>query len=259
MDTSNNFLLAVEDGIATLTINRPEVRNAMNTECYAELHKLIDWAEAEESVKVIIITGSGEKAFVSGADIVAVKALTGVKNIDSTSKKTMKAIEDCTKPVIAALNGVAFGGGCELALACDIRIVAEKAKLGLPETSLGIIPGAGGTQRLARIAGIGIAKEMILGGRVLNAQEIVNFGMAMKVVPLESLIDECKTVANTMISKGPLALSVAKKLITASMNTDIETGLLLENFAFGVLLDSEDKLEGANSFLEKRKAIFQGK
>lgn len=253
------FKFELEDGIAVFTLNRPEVRNALSNECWEEMGRFFDYADKSEDIKVIIITGAGAKAFASGQDIRNVPDKRGYEGIRSISREPLLKIENNYKPVIAALNGVAFGGGCEIALACDIRIVANHSKIGFPEPNLGIIPAAGGTQRLSRIVGIGRAKEIILGGRIITAEEAVNIGFAMKSVPVEDLINEAKEVARVMLSKGPISLALAKKVINASVYTDVNTGLLLENLAFDILLETEDKKEGTKAFLEKRVASFKGR
>ena len=253
------FTINIEDNIAFFTINRPEVRNAMNDDCWKELGMFIETAEEDDDIKVIVISGAGEKAFISGADISVLQKRTGVESLRAISRKTLFKIEECRKPVIAAINGVAFGGGFEVALACDIRIVAENVKFGLPEANLGIIPGAGGTQRLSRLVGVGIAKEIAMAGRVIGAEEAVGLGMAMKCVPLDKLKDEAISVAKVMLKKGPVALELCKKSINASMYTDLHTGIQLEALAFCVAVETEDKVEGTSAFLEKRPAEFMGK
>ena len=254
-----NFKLEIDEGIAILTLNREESRNSISNECWFEIARFFDYADTNDEIKVIILTGAGSKTFASGQDIKTLPPKKGIEGIRSLSREPLLKIENNFKPVIAAINGYAFGGGCEVALACDIRIVADHAKIGFPEPNLGIMPAAGGTQRLSRLVGIGRAKEVILAGRILNAEEAVNMGFAMKSVPIENLIDEAKKVAEVMLSKGPVALALAKRAINASMYTDLNTGLLLENLAFDVLLETEDKIEGATAFIEKRKADFKGK
>lgn len=253
-----NFLLDIKDKVAVLTINRPEVRNAMNAECWAELGKIIDHVVEDENVQVIVITGAGEKAFIAGADLNSLKKLTPVDALKGAGRAVVNKIEDCGKPVIAAINGLAFGGGFELTLACDIRLVAENALFGLPEAGLGILPGLGGTQRLSKIVGLGRTKEIILAGRTISANEAVQMGLAYKCVPQGELMNEAYAVAGAMVKKGPLALNICKKLIKASMSTDQETGLLLELFGLGLCLGSEDKAEGIDAFFEKRKPEFKG-
>jgi enoyl-CoA hydratase len=254
-----NFLLDVQNKVAVLTINRPEVRNAMNAECWEELGQFIDYVNRDENVQVAIITGAGEKAFIAGADLNSLRKLTPVDAFKGAGRAVVNKIEDCSKPVIAAINGMAFGGGFELTLACDIRVVAENAIFGLPEAGLGILPGLGGTQRLSKIIGLGRTKEMILAGRTIAASEAVQLGLAHKCVPQSELMNEACAVAKSMMQKGPLALSISKKLIKASMSTDQETGLLLELFGLGICLGSEDKTEGIDAFFEKRKPDFKGR
>lgn len=254
-----NFLLEIQNKVAILTINRPEVRNAMNAECWEELGRFFDYVNTDENVQVVVITGAGEKAFIAGADLNALRVLTPVDAFRGIGRSVISKIEDCSKPVIAAVNGLAFGGGCEITLACDIRVVAENAVFGLPEAGLGILPGLGGTQRLSKIIGLGRAKEMILAGRTIGASEAVQFGLAYKCVPQGELMNEAMGIAKVMMQKGPLALSICKKLIKASMSTDQETGLLLELFGLGICLGSEDKTEGIEAFFAKRKPEFIGR
>lgn len=253
-----NFLLTLDNGIAVLTINRHEVRNALNAECWEEIDAFRQYVEKNEEIRVAVISGSGEKAFAAGADLKFLKARKMVEALDGLAQGILQRLEDCTKPVIAALNGVAFGGGCELALACDIRIVAENAKMGLPELGLGILPGGGGTQRLAKLIGLGRAKELILTGRAVDAKEAVNIGLASRVVPQEELLDAAREMAEAIMKKGPLAVRITKKLITASLSSDERSGMLLELFGYGLVIASEDKDEGVDSFFEKRPPEFKG-
>ena len=256
-----NFLLEIEDGIAVFTVNKPQVHNAFSDDCWRELREFMEWVEENDEIKAVIITGAGQKAFVSGADVNKFAkprtAEYGIKQRDLDY--ALRMIETGSKPVIAAVNGYAFGGGCEIALACDIRLCSENAQFGLPETKLGIIPGAGGTQRLSRIVGLGRAKEIILGGRILKGQEAVDAGLAMKCVPQEQLLDEAKALANVMIQRAPLAMAVVKRLILSSATTDIETGLRAEALALMVLMGTEDRQEGVTAFKEKRKPDFKGR
>lgn len=247
------------EGIAVLTIDRPEVRNAMNNACWTELGALIREMDAAPDIRVIILTGAGEKAFISGADIATLKSRTSVEALGSLAARTLQTIEDCSKPVIAAVNGVAFGGGFEAALACDLRVVSSRAKFGLPEVNLGILPGAGGTQRLTRTVGVGPAKEIILAGRVINAQEAVSMGLALEVAEPEELLEKAKTVAQTVMSKAPLSLMLAKKMVDAALDLDRRNGISMENLAFSLLMGTQDKLEGTSAFLEKRSPSYQGK
>lgn len=256
-----NFLLEVKDGIAIFSVNRPEVRNAINEDCWKEIDDFISYADTCDDIKVIIITGTGEKAFVAGADI---SKFAGERTAADSIKPryatiACNRIENSMKPVIAAVNGYAFGGGCELAITCDLRIVSENAQFGLPEANLGIIPGWGGTQRLSRIVGIGRAKEMILGGRTIKGQEAVDIGMAIKCVPLEKLMEEAIALANVVKNKGPLSIAMAKKLIKHSATIDLEAGILMETLGLSILMESEDKKEGSSAFLNKRKPEFKGR
>lgn len=253
-----NFLLTLENGIAVFTINRPEVRNALNAECWEEIDAFREYVERTEEVRVAIITGAGEKAFAAGADLKFLKVRTMVEALDGLAQRVLQRLEDCSKPVIAALNGVAFGGGCELALACDIRIMAENAKMGLPELGLGILPGAGGTQRLAKLIGLGRAKEVILTGRPVEADEAVGIGLVSRAVPRAELPGAAREIAEAIMKKGPLAVRITKKLIAASLSSDERSGMLLELFGYGLVIASEDKAEGVDSFFEKRAPQFKG-
>ena len=255
-----NILLDKQETIATVTISRPQVLNALNDEtitelihCFSELHK-------DAQILVIILTGAGEKAFVSGADINELKvadAFGGVKK-SVKGEELMFLMEGIDKVVIGAINGYALGGGCELALACDIRIASENAKFGLPEVSLGIFPGYGGTQRLPRLVGLGKAKELIFTGDLIDAQECLRIGLVEKVVPLAELLPTCKNLAAKIASRGPLAIKIAKKCINLSLDVDLKTGCDYEATQFGVICTSQDKLEGTSAFLEKRKPNFKG-
>lgn len=254
-----NFILTIENKIATFMINRPELRNAFNTECWQELGRFLDDANTNDDIAVIILTGAGDKAFIAGADLKSLQTKTAVEALYGLGQNVVKKIEECSKPVIAAINGLAFGGGCEITLACDIRIVADNAMFGLPEVSLGILPGTGGTQRLSKLIGMGRAKEVIMAGRTLSAQEAVQYGLAYKCVASTELTKEAVAVAETMMQKGPLALRLCKKLVNASMSTDQEAGMLLELYALSLLMNSDDKAEGIKAFFEKRKPEYKGR
>lgn len=257
--TYQHFITDLENGIAILRINRPEVRNAMNNECWRDLRDFIDFCDHSSEVRVVIITGEGESAFISGQDIHSLQDMTYEEAAHGYSPEAIRKIETCTKPVIAAVNGLALGGGFELALCCDFRIVAEKVKFGLPESNLGLLPGLGGTQRLPRFIGIGRAKEVVMANRLINAQEAVEFGIAMKAVPREDLMKHALALAELLARKSPASLNYAKKVINASEYADPATGILLENTAFDAVLRLEDTREGINAFLEKRTPVFQGK
>jgi len=254
-----NFLLSIENGIAVLTVNRPEALNALNEESWKEIDRFGDMLEQDDQIKLAIITGSGEKAFVSGADINFLKARTSVLALEGLATNALAKIERSSKATIAAVNGYAFGGGCELALACDIRIASENAQFALPELGLGILPGAGGTQRLTKLVGLGRAKEMILTSRRIKVEEALQYGLVTQVVSLEKLIETAQEIAKKILSKGPVAVKLAKKCMAAAVSTDQDAGMLLELLSYSVLISSEDRMEGVNSFLEKRPANFQGK
>ena len=253
-----NFILLEEGAVAIFASNRPEVLNALNPDSLNDLFKFADYLEQAEHIRAGILTGVGEKAFIAGADIGNVQHQTGTQTFGAKLSRICMLLENCSKPVIAAVNGYAFGGGFELALACDVRIASENAVFGLPETNLGLIPGGGGTQRLARMTTPGIAKDMILAGRTLSPQEAVQFGLVMKTYPAEGFMDAAKKLANKIAMRGPLALQLGKRVINASVYTDLSTGCMMENLAFAFLVDSKDKKEGTAAFLEKRKPQFTG-
>ena len=244
-----------EDGIAVLTVNRPRVKNAMNTESWNEFMDFLNCAQTDDNIRVIIITGCGD-SFIAGADVSEMVGAPVGKALLSLSQKVAQTIETGNKPVIAAVNGVAFGGGFEIALAADIRIITENAIFGLPESGLGLVPGMGGTQHLCKVVGSGRAKEVLLAGKNIRAAEAVNIGLAMKCVSPEELIPEALKVARKMLSKGPKALALIKKLVNAAYSTDDSTGLLLENLAFCALMKDWEGAEGVDAFLNKRKPEF---
>lgn len=251
-----NILVNIENEIGTIKINQPETRNALNSETLKEIERAVEELEENEQVRVLVFTGAGEKSFAAGADI---KQLRDRKMLDALvpgMQATYKKIEDCEKATIAAINGVALGGGFELALACDIRIAATEIKMGLPELNLAIVPGAGGTQRLVRIVGKGKAMEMILTGKIIDEQEAEHWGLVTKIVSKERLLEEVKKVAQTISSKGPVAVKLAKMVVNKGFDTDIETALMLEKFAQTIAFGTEDKNEGTQAFLDKRKAEF---
>ena len=250
-----------EEGILTLTLNRPEVMNSLNFELLHRLRDQVDQVRHRRDVRVIVITGSGEKAFCSGADLKERAGLPPekVKEFIFTIRNLFTAIEQLGMPVIAAVNGVALGGGTELALACDIRIAATAATLGLTETRLAIIPGAGGTQRLPRLIGRGKAKELIFTGRRVESAEALQIGLVNRVVPPEALIDECRRMAAMICETGPIAIEQAKYAINHGLETDLATGLAIESAAYWVTIPTEDRLEGLTAFREKRKPVYKGK
>jgi len=259
---SDNVLLKEEkDGVVTLTLNRPEVMNSFN---FALLHALKAEIEAlrfNPDIRVIIITGTGEKAFCSGADLKERVTLTPiqVKEYIFTIRNLFTSIEQLNKPVIAGVNGVALGGGTELALASDIRIASMNANLGLTETRLAIIPGGGGTQRLPRLVGKGKAKELIFTGQRVGAEEALKIGLVNKICELDMLMDECNKMAAMICETGPIAIEQAKYAINYGLETDLHTGLAIESNAYWVCIPTEDRLEGLAAFREKRKPVYKGK
>jgi enoyl-CoA hydratase len=250
-----------QDGILTITIDRPKVLNALNAQTVAEIGQAFEAARDDASVKAVILTGGGEKAFVAGADINELAQMTPItgKQVAEKGQRVFRAIEKFPKPVIAAINGFALGGGCELALACHIRIASEKAQLGLPEVTLGIIPGYGGTQRMARLLGKGKALELILTGDRIPAAEAERIGLVNKVVPADQLITTAEEMARTMAKRGPLAVRAAIEAVMSGSEMPFDEGQLLEATLFGLLASTEDMKEGMSAFLEKRAADFKGK
>ncbi|TYO96169.1 enoyl-CoA hydratase-related protein [Desulfallas thermosapovorans] len=255
-----NLLVEKDGHIAIVTLNRPEVRNALDPKTWAEIRQAARQCRFDKDVRVIIITGAGGKAFASGADIRTLKERDTLEVLTSEAQETLLDVESLDKPVIAAIDGFALGGGCELALACDIRIATSRSKLGQPEVNLGIIPGAGGTQRLQRIVGMGKAKELIFTGDIISAQEAKEIGLVNKVVEQpEDLMPVAKEMAQKIIAKGPMAVSLAKVAINVGANTDIHSGMLFEKFAQTIAFSTEDRIEGTSAFLEKRKPEFKGR
>jgi enoyl-CoA hydratase len=246
-----------QGSIWTLTVDRAEARNALDTLTVQELHQALDSLDSSKN-GVLILTGAGDKAFVSGADIASLRARKKAQAFDRINQGLFNRIEDFPWPVIGAVNGYALGGGCEYALACDIRIASENARFGLPEASLGIIPAGGGTQRLPRLIGLARAKDWILTGDIYDAQEAYRVGLVSKVVPLDKLMETAKEVARTILARAPLAVRLAKISLNASARTPLDAGLTIETLAQGILFDSKDKQEGMTAFLEKRKPTFTG-
>lgn len=257
-----NVLLKKEnDGVLVLTLNRPELMNAFNFTLLNALKEEVEALRFNTNIRVVIITGSGQKAFCAGADLKERADLSElqVKAFIFTIRNLFTAIEDLNKPVIAAINGVALGGGMELCLACDIRIAATSASMGLTETRLAIIPGAGGTQRLPRLIGRGKAKELIFTGRRIGAQEALQIGLINKICEEEVLLDECQKMAAMICDAGPIAIEQAKYAINNGLETDLHTGLGIESNAYWVTIPTEDRLEGLAAFREKRKPVYRGK
>ncbi len=249
------------DGILIVSIDRPKVLNALNAQTVEEIGKVFDEARTDDTVKAVIVTGGGEKAFVAGADIneLAQKNPFTGKETSERGQQILSRIERFPKAVIAAINGFALGGGCELALACQIRIASDKAQIGLPEVTLGIIPGYGGTQRMARLLGKAKALELILTGDRIQAEEAARIGLVNKVVPHDELMNEAEKMARTIMSRGPLAVRAAIEAVMSGSEMPFEEGQFLEATLFGLLAASEDMKEGMSAFLEKRKAEFKNK
>lgn len=249
-----------QDQIAFLTLNRPEVMNSFSFGMLRALKERVEAIHFDTEVRVVVITGAG-KAFCAGADLKERATLSEqqVREFIYTIRNLFTFIENMNKPVIAGVNGIALGGGTELALACDLRIVSTAASMGLTETRLAIIPGAGGTQRLPRLVGRGKAKELIFTGRRVDAEEALQIGLANKICPPEILLDECRTMAAMICETGPIAIQQAKYAINYGLETDIGTGLAIESNAYWTLIPTEDRLEGLAAFREKRKPVYKGK
>jgi enoyl-CoA hydratase len=256
-----NTLYEKKDGLATITINRPAVLNVLNEETMLEILSELEDSEKDEGVKVLVLTGAGEKAFCAGLDLKSVKEITPVKmwKLSKLLHKVTLTIEEQGKPVIATINGFALGGGLEVAMACDIRIASENARFGQPEVNVGLIPGGGGTQRLPRLVGKGLAKELIFTGRIIDAKTAEAIGLVNKVVPYDKLKSTVEEISKEIMSKPPLAIKLAKQLINASDEVDIRTGLAYEAEAAGIISSTEDFKEGVSAFIEKRKPEFKGK
>lgn len=256
----NNLIVEKNNSICTVKINRPKYLNALNEETYKEIYECFLQLEKDDSIKVIILTGEG-KAFVAGADISYMKDLDSRKGKEFGYLGTaaFSAVENINKVVIAAINGYALGGGCELAMACDIRIASNFAKLGQPEVSLGITPGSGGTQRLPRIVGVGKAKELIYTGDIIDAQEALRIGLVNKVVDSEELISETLKLAEKISSNAVMAVRYSKEAIDKGLQSDKETGMSIESNLFALCFSTEDQKEGMSAFLEKRKSNFKDK
>jgi enoyl-CoA hydratase len=253
-----HLLIDIADRIATITINRPEVRNALDRATVGELRSALADLEADADVSAIVLTGAGNQVFVAGADIRQMRERRRADGLSAINSSVFAAIERCAKPTIAAVNGHALGGGCELALACDLRVAADHAKFGQPEVGLGIIPAAGATQRLPRVIGLGRATQMILTGDPIDARTALEWGLVSAVAPSQELLAVARHWAGRMIARGPLAVRLAKLALSASSRVDLDSGLLIETLAQAICFESDDKREGTTAFLEKRTPKFTG-
>jgi enoyl-CoA hydratase len=257
-----NVTYAVEDGIALITVNRPKVLNALNAQTLKEIRAAFEAARTDSAVAVVVLTGAGEKAFIAGADIAEIKALENyeaAKAFADRGQELLNSIEELGKPVIAAVNGFALGGGCEISMACHIRLASENARFGQPEVNLGVIPGYGGTQRLSRLVGKGKAAQLCLTGEMIDASEAKRIGLVNEVYPQAELIDAARKMASAIMSKGPLAVRYALAAVLRGAELTLADGLRLEGDMFAAACNTEDRMEGTSAFLEKRKAEFKGR
>jgi enoyl-CoA hydratase len=261
LPTYKNLLIERRDAVTILFVNRPQVLNAINRETLAEIADATRAFLADPAQGALVVTGSGEKAFISGADINELAPLgpAAAEDISRFGQAVVDQLEQSPKPVIAAVNGYAFGGGCELALACHMRLASENAVMGLPEVKLGIIPGYGGTQRLPRLVGPGRALELILSARNVKAEEAERIGLVNRIVPLAELVNEAVKLAQAILKNGPLAVEAALECVVRGMQLPLEQGLRFESGRFGILASSEDMHEGLQAFLDKRPANFKRK
>ena len=260
MSKYETILVEKRGSVAVLSINRPDKLNALNSKVHAEGVAALDELKNDESTRVLVITGAGEKSFIAGADIVEFKGKTPVTQRSGFHERTLfNSIDNFPKPVIAMINGFCLGGGCELALACDIRLASENARLGQPEINLGIIPGGGGTQRLTRLVGEGKSMEMILSGDMIDAKTARDLGLVNHVYTPEELETKTMEMANKIAEKAPIALQMAKEAVKLASRSNLDEGLRREVDLFAICFSTEDKQEGVSAFLEKRKPVFKGK
>ncbi len=256
----NNIEKSVEGGVATITINRPTALNALNYDTLKEMLDCFREIGKSKEIHAVIITGSGKKAFVAGADISFMAELEPLKarEFARLGHEVMNVIENLPQPVIAAINGFALGGGCEMALACDIRLASENAKFGQPEVNLGVLPGFGGTQRLPRLVGKGHANELLFSGKMINAEEACRIGLVNRVIAQDKLLEECISLADMIVAKAPVAVRLCKEAVNNGMEMDLARGCTHEADLFGICFASEDQQEGMKAFLEKRAPQFKG-
>jgi enoyl-CoA hydratase len=259
--TFENLIVAKRDGLAVVTVNRPEKLNALNARTIAELDFAFADLGADDAVRGVLLTGAGEKAFVAGADIaeLATESAVGGKERAVRGQKVLERIETLGKPVVAAVNGFALGGGCELALACHVRVASENARLGTPEVKLGIMCGYAGTQRLSRLVGKGRALELLLTGEMVDAQEALRIGLVNRVVPPGKLLEEAEGLLGKMIANGPISLRFTLEAVNAGLEMPLSEAQALEATLFGLICTTEDMKEGTKAFLEKRKPQFKGR
>ncbi len=250
-----------DDGVATVTINRPDKLNALNAAVIADLTALVLQVRDDDSIRGLVLTGAGPKAFVAGADIAEISAIDGEEGREFAERgqAALRALEQLGKPVIAAVNGFALGGGCELAMACHIRLASPNARFGQPEVKLGIIPGYGGTVRLPRLVGRGRALEMLLTGAMIDAEEAHRIGLVNRIVPAESLLDEARAMVRTITQMGPLAVRLTLASVDEGLDVQLDTALAQEADKFGASCATHDRVEGTRAFTEKRPAKFVGK
>ncbi|MGD8837341.1 MAG: enoyl-CoA hydratase-related protein [Desulfobacteraceae bacterium] len=258
--TYENILVTMEQGIATVCFNRPKALNALNSALFDELSRAIDVIALDSDIRVVVLTGAGDKAFIAGADIKELANLDALqaKAFSKIGQSVINKIGELAMPVIGAVNGYALGGGLEMALVCDFIYASENASFGLPETNLGLIPGFGGTQRLSRLIGPNQAKELIYTGKIISADQAQGMGLINQVFPADKLMDEVTATAQAICAKGRVSLRAAKEAVNSGSDIDLATGLKIEQDAFALCMVSEDAKEGTQAFIEKRKAVFKG-